>query len=123
MKPIIIFLLLITPTLVFAQYDPIGQVGRSQDFLNSQEMLKQQIHTPKVIRLRKVVIEGFTLKSTKELERFLESYRNKVVGDSDIAEVVEGVRGFYIQAGYESLIDISYKIKKRILIITVSLKA
>jgi hemolysin activation/secretion protein len=117
---LILILTLITPA--WAQAVPTAQVGRSQELIDNNLRLQSQINTPlSKVRIRAIVVEGFLLKDTKDLEKMLASYKNKSLTQEEIETLVRKVEDFYVQAGYSGMVQLVYKLQKKRLIITVSL--
>jgi hemolysin activation/secretion protein len=118
---VLIFLLTAVLNSAYAQTAPIGQISRSQDILNAQDRFKIDSNAPRKFRLKSVVIEGFTLKNSKDLERMLATYRNKYVTEDEINAIIDQVKAYYAQAGYDDLIQYSHTLKKGKLLITATL--
>lgn len=66
----------------------------------------------KSVLIRKIVLSGYVLKSTKSLNKVIKSYQNKSLSQGQIEQIIEEIRSIYFEAGYAGLVSIDYQVVK-----------
>ncbi len=88
----------------------------------------QNVPAPQVVSqaqgglVRNIAIEGFVLEEQKsQFVKLFKPYRNKHLSAADIDTILQALQEIYEQAGYQGLVSIEYRVKKKSLTFTVSL--
>ena len=71
--------------------------------------------------IRSIKIEGFVLGDKNQFFELFKLYRNKHRSAADIDAILQQLREIYEQAGYQGLVSIVYRVKRKSLVFTVSL--
>ena len=104
--------LFLMPSIVSAKAT-VAEVNRSLDLINEQSLAARVGEGKGRVLIRQIIIDGFLLKENQKLAPMIKRYRNKKLTPDEVKEIVAAVKRLYIEAGYEKLVDISYKIDKK----------
>jgi hemolysin activation/secretion protein len=68
-----------------------------------------------------IKMEGFVLGDKNQFVELFKPYRNKHLSTADIDTILQQLQEIYEQAGYQELVSIVYRVKRKSLVFTVSL--
>ena len=68
-----------------------------------------------------IKMEGFVLQNKNQFVELFKPYRNKHLSSADIDTILQQLQEIYEQAGYQGLVSIVYRVKRKSLVFTVSL--
>ena len=68
-----------------------------------------------------IKMEGFVLQDRNQFVKLFKPYRNKHLSAADIDTILQQLQEIYEQAGYQGLVSIEYRVKRKTLTFTVSL--
>jgi outer membrane protein assembly factor BamA len=111
-KLIFCLAILLTPGVVLAKVT-VAEVNRSLDLINEQSLAARVGEGKGRVLIRQIIIDGFLLKENQKLAPMIKRYRNKKLTPDEVKEIVAAVKKLYVEAGYEKLVDLSYKIDKK----------
>ena len=104
-----------------AQVAPTANVMRSQELIQDNKPLMDELNKTNRSLVRKVIVRGFLLKDVSRIYKGLKPFQNKWLDDNQVQEAVDVVKAFYVEAGYERMVTFQPTINRKILTITVSL--
>ncbi len=115
-----IFLGVATGSNCFAEPASASQIQRSQELLEMEKALREQIEKGEKILIKKIVVQGVTLLTKDRVREIISPLENHWLTRDEIQTVLDLLKEAYKQKGYPNQpAKISYQIKKRSLIIEV----
>jgi hemolysin activation/secretion protein len=93
---------------------------RTEEILRRERELQKVIQRPEKFYIKEIIIEGLECLTAKELKALTFPYRGHWLTKDEINQVIATLRKAYKDKGCVSgVVDFSYQIKKRSLVITV----
>ena len=103
-------------TLVCLFLFPVAVSFSAQSTASAQSVSKAQS-----ILISSIKMEGFVLQNKNQFVELFKPYRNKHLSSADIDTILQQLQEIYEQAGYQGLVSIVYRVKRKSLVFTVSL--
>ena len=75
----------------------------------------------KPVLVRKIIVAGLVPQNKAKLEQIIKPYRNKRLSTQDIDRLVQSIKEYYLEAGYDGLVDMDYTVRRNQLLIHVAL--
>ena len=118
----LVLCLLILSNISWSQSAPLAEVGRAQALINTNNKILSQLTADDGrILIKRIVMSGFVLKDKESLRKIMKNNQNKRLFQEEIQQIINDIKIVYDEAGYAQLVDISFKIEKSNLVITVLL--
>ena len=73
------------------------------------------------VMVHAIIVSGLVPQNKSGLDTVLKSYRNKRLSSQDIDGLIRAVKKFYLEAGYDGLVNMDYTLRKNRLAIRVFL--
>jgi len=118
------FLLLMFNSVAYSsQNESASTIARSQEMIEKEASLRENINKNDKIYLKKAVIKGATLIDKEKIKETLRPFKNCWVSKYDIQLIIDSISAIYQEKGCSEKIEgISYKIDRNILNISVKEK-
>jgi len=106
-----------------SQNESASTIARSQEMIEKEASLRENINKNDKIYLKKVVIKGATLIDREKIREVLRPFKNCWVSKDDVQLIIDSISSIYQEKRLSEKIDgVSYKINKNILNISVKEK-
>ena len=120
---IFFFLLLPFEAVCFAEPPSASQIGRGQEILQKEEILRNKLEKEEKVFIKKIIVTGITLLDEDKIKEAISPFQAHWLTNKDIQQILELLKEAYRQQGYPGLhASISYQIKRKNLLIKVEEK-
>lgn len=110
---VFLFLFLAPLNPGFSQIPSAGQIEKTQQDLEMEKSLREEVEKGKKVLIRKIIIKGATLLTADQLKNIALSFNGHWLTESDINLVLDTVTSAYKENGYQDQpAKISYQLKK-----------
>lgn len=118
------FLFLMFNSVAYSsQNESASTIARSQEMIEKEESLRENINKNEKMYLKKIAITGATLIDKEKIKEALRPFKNCWISKDDIQLIIDSISAIYQEKGYSEKIEgISYKINRNILNIAVKEK-
>jgi len=104
--------------VAFAESPSASQIQRTDELIKQGESLQKKIDGEKKTFIEEIIVEGVSLSNKDSLGELISPYHKHWLVDSDIQQIIDSVRQFYIKSGGKTP-EISYKIEDQKLVLRV----
>jgi hypothetical protein len=108
MKNKVIFQMILVFGFIWLSPSPQAQAARVQQ-------------PPGTVFIKRIVVSGFVLSDKPSFLKIIKANQKKFLSQEQIQQIMDQIKALYLEAGYSELVDISYKIEKENLLITILL--
>ena len=90
-----------------------GTIERSQEILQEDQALRQQVEQENKVFVKKIVLKGVTRLSKEEINDLIAPFENQWMTKKDIQQVIDSLKLAYEKKGIQaSQLKIKYELKK-----------
>ncbi len=114
-RPSILFLIAVFCFVpcAFAAPPTAGTIDRSQELIQGDKILTQQVEKEKQYFIDKIDIKGASKLSSKEVEKIVAPFQGSWLSKKDFQKIIDSLKAAYVKKRFDTgHLKITYEIKK-----------
>lgn len=108
---VLFFRKIFKPDYVFAQTAPTAAIERSQEILEQDKALREQIEKGQKTFITKIIVQGVTLLAEDQIREIITPLQDHWLTRGEIQAALDSLKDTYARNGYPGPAEVSYQVK------------